>query len=577
MANYYAVTAVCAVNDKDTRTVYSEKGANLWVCAPSKDGSEEEVKDHRGIVTTENSDRYRSDFSGTSASAPIVSGVAALLRQASPDLTWRDLKLILAGSARKNDAENSGWAAGARKYGASSAEDRYHFNHDYGFGMVDAGAALDLARGWTSVPPLVSDTAESAEAVTIPAPSGSTLHTVTTTLTLNTAMRFTEFVEINTDFDHGSFRDMEIELISPSGAVSQLTVPFNTRYYTDIYTRPDGTTYDVPYFVRLDGEFRFGSARHLGEDPNGQWTLRLTDHFPIYGGTLSSWSIKVYGHASRPAAPAITAPVTAGADFLAVAWGPPVDDGGSVITAYDLRYIETADDETVDANWEVVEDAWITGSGSLDYTITGLTGDTQYDVQVRANNLVGPGPWSTSAVAVTGPPVVPEAPVDLRAVLVPDEAKVELSWDPPVSSGGAPITGYRVELSPGAMGPWELVAETGETSYVDDGTDANGPMFSVGNWPHYRVAAANHVGIGPFSDPVFGGGDPLLASYDTNRNGRIDRSEVIQAINDYLFGGEDSITRADVIRLINLYLFGPTPQNSEASEESGDGQQADLD
>ena len=57
-------------------------------------------------------------FSGTSAATPIVSGVAALLRQANPGLTWRDLKLILAASARKNDAANSGWEGGARKYGA---------------------------------------------------------------------------------------------------------------------------------------------------------------------------------------------------------------------------------------------------------------------------------------------------------------------------------------------------------------------------------------------------------------------------------------------------------------------------
>ena len=78
--------------------------------------------------------------------------MAALLRQANPDLTWRDLKLILAASARKNDATNPGWEEGAPKYGADSAEERYHFNHEYGFGMVDAGAALDLARGWTSAP-----------------------------------------------------------------------------------------------------------------------------------------------------------------------------------------------------------------------------------------------------------------------------------------------------------------------------------------------------------------------------------------------------------------------------------------
>ena len=105
------MTAVCAVNDGDVRSVYSEKGANLWVCAPSSGDDGE----HREIVTTENSDRYRSNFTGTSAAVPIVSGVAALLRQANPDLTWRDLKLILAASARKNDAANSGWVEGARE------------------------------------------------------------------------------------------------------------------------------------------------------------------------------------------------------------------------------------------------------------------------------------------------------------------------------------------------------------------------------------------------------------------------------------------------------------------------------
>ena len=308
VANYYAVTAVCAVNDGDVRSVYSEKGANLWVCAPSKDSGEEEYRDHRGIVTTENSDRYRSDFDGTSASAPIVSGVAALLRQANPDLTWLDLKLILAASARKNDATNPGWEDGARKYGASSSEDRYHFNHEYGFGMVDVGAAVDLARGWTNAPPLESASAASRSATTILPPSGSTPRTVTTTLALSTGIRFTEFVEINTDFEHTSFRDMEIKLVSPSGVVSTLTVPFNTRHYTTMCERPDGSTYDCTYYVRLDGEFRFGSARHLGEDPNGVWTLRLTDHFPIYGGTLRSWSIKVHGHV--PAEPAASSDAT---------------------------------------------------------------------------------------------------------------------------------------------------------------------------------------------------------------------------------------------------------------------------
>ena len=51
--------------------------------------------------------------------------------------------------------------------------------------------------------------------------------------------------------------------------------------------------------------------------------------------------------------------------------------------------------------------------------------------------------------------------------------------------------------------------------------------------------------------------DPLVARYDANKNGTIEKSEVIKAINDYLFGGATPITKADVIKLINLYLFGP--------------------
>ena len=143
--NYYGVTAVCAVGDDGARAAYSEEGANLWVCAPSSGGD-------RGIVTTDNSDRYTNTFGGTSSATPKVSGVAALLRDANPDLTWRDLKLILAASARQNDASNSGWEEGARKYGATDGADRYHFNHEYGFGVVSAAAAIALARDWNTLP-----------------------------------------------------------------------------------------------------------------------------------------------------------------------------------------------------------------------------------------------------------------------------------------------------------------------------------------------------------------------------------------------------------------------------------------
>ena len=299
--SFYGVTAVCAVNDHDTRSSFSEMGANLWVCAPSNDLTDP----HEGILTTENSDRYYEEFGGTSAAAPIVAGVAALLRDANPDLTWRDLKLVLAATARKNDPDNAGWQEGARKYGSASASDRYHFNREYGFGMVDAGAAVDLAKRWITAPPLQESSVSSgATGTTIPAPGGSGPTTVTTSLTLSSDIRFTEFVEVETDFDHTSFRDMDIELESPSGAVSKLTVPYNTRHMVD----DEGET----LYIRLDGAFRFGSARHLGENPNGEWKLHLTDTIAPSGGTLRSWSIKVYGHSGTPTIPVTATPETCG-------------------------------------------------------------------------------------------------------------------------------------------------------------------------------------------------------------------------------------------------------------------------
>ena len=290
-ANHYAVTAVCGTSEIGTRKATSEMGANLWVCAPAGHYEAAQID----IVTTENYDRYIYGLSGTSAATAIVSGAAALMRQANPNLTWRDLKLILAASARKNDPANPGWQDGAFRYGSTSAADRYHFNHEYGFGVVDAKAAVDMAKGWSnSLPPLLSSTAASGSLnFLVPdLPATGVPTTFYHELTLNTDdIDFTEFVEVNVTFSHESFRDLDIELVSPSGARSQLTVAFDT------VTPDDPTDEDL---VPLRGTFRFGSARHLGEDPNGVWQLRVSDQLRFVTGTWDSWSIKVYGHSGTP-------------------------------------------------------------------------------------------------------------------------------------------------------------------------------------------------------------------------------------------------------------------------------------
>ena len=257
-----------------------------------------------------------------------------------------------------------------------------------------------------------------------------------------------------------------------------------------------------------------------------------------------------------PPAPTLSAADQVGSDWLSVSWIPSRLPGIEPSTSHDLRYIGATEysDSSVDSDWTFVPNVGTPASHTQ--RITGLLGGTTYRVQVRGHNIWGMGEWSVAVDVTTRPPVVPEAPTGLTAALVPGEAKVELSWVAPTSSGGAPITGYRVELSQDNGTSWAGVytASEGATTYTDDGTDDRGPVFEAGDGPHYRVAAINSVGTGPFSEPV-PSGDPLFINYDTNRNGSIDRSEVISAISDYL-SGEGAITRADVIRLINLYLSG---------------------
>jgi len=291
-SNYRGVIAVAAVNDQGKQASYSEPGANIWISAPGG-----EYCDTHTITTTDRSGTagdnsnnnvgtgykdytntsYTKCMNGTSAATPVAAGVIALMLEANPNLGWRDVRLVLAQSARKNDATDTGWTTGA-------TVPPYHFNHKYGFGVADAAAAVALASGWINVGTQSTYTTALA-APNLPIPDTTATGTLgalvaDTIIVAGSGITSIEFIEIIfSSTDHTYAGDLSITLTSPSGAVSQLS---------ESHACPNSVC--TPY-----SGWVFGSVRHLGEAANGNWTLTVRDGGNLDTGTFQSWQIKFYG------------------------------------------------------------------------------------------------------------------------------------------------------------------------------------------------------------------------------------------------------------------------------------------
>ncbi|MDF9301124.1 S8 family serine peptidase [Tritonibacter mobilis] len=144
--------AVAAVQRTGVIDDYSTPGSSVLISAFGSPG-EIVTTDVTGTGYTAGSD-YTSGFNGTSASAPQVSGVIALMLEANSNLGWRDVQTILAYSARHVGTEIGTGVSGSEKYAyAFNGADNWnggglHFSRDYGFGLVDAKSAVRIAETW---------------------------------------------------------------------------------------------------------------------------------------------------------------------------------------------------------------------------------------------------------------------------------------------------------------------------------------------------------------------------------------------------------------------------------------------
>lgn len=181
-----------------------------------------------------------------------------------------------------------------------------------------------------------------------------------------------------------------------------------------------------------------------------------------------------------PAAPQdLTAATGPGAGEIALAWSPPVSDGGTALTGYKVyRSTTTGGPYT-----------HIASPTGTTYQDGGLAAHTTYHYVVSAVNAVGEGPTSAEASNTTFD--APSAPQDLSASAGPGPGETSLSWAAPADDGGMPVTLYTVYRD----GAYIANVSATVTSYVDTGLE-DGTTYT------YTVTATNDVGEGDASSPA---------------------------------------------------------------------------
>jgi subtilisin-like proprotein convertase family protein len=322
-ANSRFTVAVGAMTNTGVRSSYSERGASLLVGAHSNGGT-------LGITTTSGTSGYTSSFGGTSSASPLAAGVIALMLDANPNLTWRDVQHILVHSAEKVNPADTDWQVN----GAG-----HDINHKYGYGGIDAAAAVALSQTWTNVAPEITATTGTVN-VNQAIPNNDT-NGISHSVVVGEAIKL-ETVEIVFNATHTARGQLQVHLTSPSGTQAVL-----------INERPD-TGDNFSNWV-------FTSKRSWDEISQGTWTIRVIDDSGTDVGTFNSYKLNFYG------TNAVTSPSVFGTVFDD-ANGNGSRDGGETGIANAQVFVDSNNDGDFDTGEPTANS---TGTGS--YSITDLS------------------------------------------------------------------------------------------------------------------------------------------------------------------------------------------------------------
>ncbi len=232
---------------------------------------------------------YTSVFGGTSAATPVVSGVVALMLEANDNLGWRDIQNILATSAAHTGsaigAAASGFEQGAWEINGASNWNGggMSVNGSYGYGMVDAFAAVRMAEVWSTLygTPKTSANEQTGSTSTInfgiggrAIPANGTETNFSITSAVNVSI---EHIQLNLNFAHDFIGDVEIFITDPDG--NKIQIVFDSNIPTS-----------------FNGTWSYGIDSFLGTSSAGDWTVSVSDSFAASDtGTLFNASLEFYG------------------------------------------------------------------------------------------------------------------------------------------------------------------------------------------------------------------------------------------------------------------------------------------
>lgn len=256
---------------------------------------------------------YTSTFNGTSSATAMVSGAIAVILEANPNLTWRDIRHILITTARPlelalpnikfNPAGEVSrdlplevpagytWEQSWITNGAG-----HKFHNWFGFGAIDVDAAVNKARNYNDDLQIYMESVKTdpndsnkkiwAYSKTIADPStngaipDNDANGFTDILTIpNTHNLTIENVQIKVNITHPYSGDIALELTSPAGTKSIL-LNANNAFKNN---------------ANLDNMVLLSNAFY-GENSQGAWTLRVVDAKAGDTGHLEDWSLKINGH-----------------------------------------------------------------------------------------------------------------------------------------------------------------------------------------------------------------------------------------------------------------------------------------